>query len=255
MNQSHLVAHRGIPARFPDNSLAGVLAALQKGVRFVEFDLQLTADGVPVLFHDAHLKKATGRAARVADITWPELQKIFFRPQKKGAEERLYGITSLAEAVTEFKHYPHAIFFPEIKIAATRQRGVRPTTALILDLLDPIRSQCIPISFSIGVLKTIRTLWNAHPIGWIVDTWRIGNQRRAEALQPEYLFANQANFPIDFNLTVANWQWAFYEISDVELAKQWIARGAALIESNDVEKLAKQMAWDEKYPPPFSFNS
>lgn len=48
----HLVAHRGCAARYPENTLAAVAAALQEGACCVEVDVQLSADRVPVLMHD-----------------------------------------------------------------------------------------------------------------------------------------------------------------------------------------------------------
>ena len=36
----HLVAHRGYPARLPENTLPSIKAALQAGARYVEVDVQ-----------------------------------------------------------------------------------------------------------------------------------------------------------------------------------------------------------------------
>ena len=47
-----LVAHRGDSLSHPENTEASVLAALSAGADWVEIDVQVTADGVPVLLHD-----------------------------------------------------------------------------------------------------------------------------------------------------------------------------------------------------------
>ena len=58
----HLIAHRGNAAEFPENTLPAFESALELGVRNIEFDVQLTSDKVPVVIHDADLKRvATGR--------------------------------------------------------------------------------------------------------------------------------------------------------------------------------------------------
>ncbi|MFF4589949.1 glycerophosphodiester phosphodiesterase [Streptomyces sp. NPDC001388] len=51
------VAHRGDPYRFRENTLDSLRSALALGADAVEFDVRLTRDGVPVLLHDATLKR------------------------------------------------------------------------------------------------------------------------------------------------------------------------------------------------------
>ncbi|MFH0172973.1 glycerophosphodiester phosphodiesterase [Streptomyces cacaoi] len=51
------VAHRGDPYRFRENTVDSLRSALDQGADAVEFDVRLTRDGVPVLLHDATLKR------------------------------------------------------------------------------------------------------------------------------------------------------------------------------------------------------
>jgi glycerophosphoryl diester phosphodiesterase len=51
-----VIAHRGLRGAFPDNAVAGFLAAAAAGADVAETDLQLSADGVPVLAHDPRLE-------------------------------------------------------------------------------------------------------------------------------------------------------------------------------------------------------
>ena len=46
------IAHRGFTRNFPDNTLESFKAALELGVDGVEFDVQETADGAFIIFHD-----------------------------------------------------------------------------------------------------------------------------------------------------------------------------------------------------------
>ena len=55
-----VVAHRGAPDRALENSLASFAAAVAYGADMIEFDVRLSSDGVPVVFHDGR----TGRTAR-----------------------------------------------------------------------------------------------------------------------------------------------------------------------------------------------
>jgi glycerophosphoryl diester phosphodiesterase len=79
MHLRSLVAHRGIPALFPGNSLEGLHAVLEIGVLYLEFDIQISRDGIPVLFHDANLRRETGVDGRVENFTWMQLKEITFR--------------------------------------------------------------------------------------------------------------------------------------------------------------------------------
>jgi glycerophosphoryl diester phosphodiesterase len=51
------VAHRGDPYRARENTLPSLRSALERGADAVEIDVRLTRDGVPVLLHDATLKR------------------------------------------------------------------------------------------------------------------------------------------------------------------------------------------------------
>lgn len=61
-----IVGHRGAAAAAPENTLAGIRAAAAQGATWVEFDVMLTGDGVPVLHHDDTLRRTTGRDAAMA---------------------------------------------------------------------------------------------------------------------------------------------------------------------------------------------
>ena len=47
-----IIGHRGARGLFPENTLEGFGAALARGVRRFEIDIGVTADDVPVLYHD-----------------------------------------------------------------------------------------------------------------------------------------------------------------------------------------------------------
>lgn len=71
-----VIGHRGAAAVAPENTLEGIIAARRLGVGWVEFDVKLTADGVPVLFHDETLERTTDGAGRLAGTAFRELRAL-----------------------------------------------------------------------------------------------------------------------------------------------------------------------------------
>jgi len=72
-----IVAHRGWSGKAPENTMAAFeLAASDPRIGWIELDVQLSKDGVPVVIHDFTLKRTTGAAGRVKDYTFAELEKL-----------------------------------------------------------------------------------------------------------------------------------------------------------------------------------
>lgn len=71
-----LIAHRGASKEAPENTLAAMQIALDLGVDYIEFDVQLSKDGIPVVIHDAVLGRTTPKVAnkRVVDLDLETLQ-------------------------------------------------------------------------------------------------------------------------------------------------------------------------------------
>ena len=68
-----IIAHRGGGALAPENTLAGLRIAARMDCRGVEFDVALTADGVPILMHDETLERTTNGTGFVAAKTAAEV--------------------------------------------------------------------------------------------------------------------------------------------------------------------------------------
>jgi glycerophosphoryl diester phosphodiesterase len=68
-------AHRGGASDVPENTMPAFQYAVDLGYRYLETDVQVTADGVLVAFHDNDLQRTTGRAAKISDLPWSEVGK------------------------------------------------------------------------------------------------------------------------------------------------------------------------------------
>ena len=69
-------AHRGASVEFPENTLAAFGRALELGVEGIELDVHLSADGVPMVIHDATVDRTTNGSGAVMEMTHAELQAL-----------------------------------------------------------------------------------------------------------------------------------------------------------------------------------
>lgn len=78
MRTVSVVGHRGDPYRARENTLPSLRSAIERGADSVEVDVRLTRDGVPVLLHDASLKRLWGLDRLLARLTHAELRELTF---------------------------------------------------------------------------------------------------------------------------------------------------------------------------------
>jgi glycerophosphoryl diester phosphodiesterase len=67
-------AHRGGASDAPENTMPAFEYAIGLGYRYVETDVQVTADGVLVAFHDNDLTRTCGRRGKISDMPWSDVQ-------------------------------------------------------------------------------------------------------------------------------------------------------------------------------------
>jgi glycerophosphoryl diester phosphodiesterase len=77
MKKPHVlvIGHAGAAGEAPANTLAGVRSCLDAAAEAMEIDVQLCADGVPVLMHDDTVDRTTNLSGRVRDLTLAQLQR------------------------------------------------------------------------------------------------------------------------------------------------------------------------------------
>lgn len=224
-----LIAHRGEPLRFPENSLEGYRAALEAGARGVETDIQLSADGVPVLCHDAGLRRVTGRDIDVLTTAFARLRDVPAAcPGSFG--ERFAGvrIATLEGFVALLRQWPGVRAFIEIKPQSFAAFGARAVDA-VLAAIGPIAGRSVIISFEAEVAALARARAGL-PVGWVLPRWSEACRAQAERLQPDFLFVNRKRLPgAPSPLWPGAWQWAVYTVNAPEQVPELLARGVELV--------------------------
>ncbi len=71
-----IIGHRGCAGYAPENTLEAIHTAADMGIEWVELDVKLTKDGVPIIFHDDKLDRTTNGTGAVAEATYAEIQEL-----------------------------------------------------------------------------------------------------------------------------------------------------------------------------------
>lgn len=71
-----LIGHRGACGYAPENTIESVRTAHQLGAKWVELDVKLTKDGVPIIFHDDDLDRTTNGAGPVMLHTLEDIRQL-----------------------------------------------------------------------------------------------------------------------------------------------------------------------------------
>jgi len=234
---SLLVAHRGDPSRYPENSLPGFRSALESGARFVETDIQFTADRIAVLSHDVSLARVSGENLPIPETPYGRLQSAStHEPRRFGERYAGLRIASLDEFVLLLRDWPQAHAFIEIKEQSYARFGERMTRQIV-EQLEPIRQQCTLISYVNEVCETASAMGNLT-YGWILPAWTDEMRQTVSRLQPDYIFINAKRLlPAGQPLWPGNWRWVSYSHNRLDEIRRMERRGFDLIETNDIATL------------------
>lgn len=71
-----IIGHRGAAGYAPENTLEGIHTAADMGIDWVELDVKLTKDDVPIIFHDDMLDRTTNGAGPVAEKNYSEIREL-----------------------------------------------------------------------------------------------------------------------------------------------------------------------------------
>lgn len=227
-----LVAHRGNVADFPENTLPAFKSALDAGLGWVELDVQLSADRVPFVIHDATLERTTRATGDLRLIAAQELASVDAgEPARFGDRHLATPLPRLEDLAALLAQYPQAQAFVELKRASLQLHGRALCIESVVEALSPGAARCVFISFDERAVGMARERTGLR-IGWVLREYRRDQLKSLAALAPDFAFLNYLKLPDDrTRLPEGAWQWAVYEVEDRRRALIEHARGAALVES------------------------
>ena len=156
-----IIGHRGASAHAPENTLASFQMAIDAGADGVEFDVQLAKDGVPVVIHDATLKRTGGRNDGVAALTSKELGKIdagsWFNkkyPKQSNLDFVKQRVPTLAQLLLLLKRSDGLIYI-ELKATDANYRELAKAVCNVIGD-SPLLPRIIVKSFKLAAIPEIR---------------------------------------------------------------------------------------------------
>lgn len=144
-----IYGHRGAPAEYPENTLAGFRRAMEVGVEGIELDVHLSRDGVPVVLHDETVARTTNGSGAVADMTVAELQAL-----DAGEGERIPRLAEVLDLVGD-------AVLVDIEVKANA------AGAAVLDELKGRDTRWVISSFDWDVLRYVRSVDNDAEL-WVL---------------------------------------------------------------------------------------
>ncbi|MBI4521799.1 MAG: glycerophosphodiester phosphodiesterase, partial [Gemmatimonadetes bacterium] len=237
-----VIAHRGYSAIAPENTLAAFEEALAWSVDGLEFDVHVSADGVPVVIHDDTLERTTDGRGPVEGKSLAELKRLdagsWFSPEFR--EERIPTLEETLE--TALGRVPW--IYPEIK-------GVRADADLEV-ITSMIRERgfgraCVMISLTWDLLRGIRRVDPDLAIGYVVER----TARFEPALEDAHAQGN-AIIACDYHILLQEprlvdrarelgVELGVWTVDDVDAAQRLIALGVLRLTTNDVAPLLQHL--------------
>jgi glycerophosphoryl diester phosphodiesterase len=134
-----VVAHRGHSAQAPENTMAAFADARRAGADWIEADVRIAADGVPVVMHDPTVDRTTAGTGKVAGLTAGQIAELdagsWFGPHFAGEPVPTFArlLDDLADRggrlMLELKH-PHTRDDVELVLDMVRQSGIADRVAV-----------------------------------------------------------------------------------------------------------------------------
>jgi glycerophosphoryl diester phosphodiesterase len=236
-----IVAHRGDAEHFPENTLPALEAAWRRGIAHVEFDVQVSADGVPFVIHDASLERTTRCAGDVRLTMSGQLDGVDAgEPARFGCTHAGTALPRLSAVAGLMAGLPDAHAFVEVKRASLVHHGRAHCIERVLAAIAPVLDRCVVISFDADAVRLARTAAQVR-IGWVLDGDPAQLRSLLDLMNPEFVFCDHRRLPAGRAPPAGDWTWVAYEVTDATLALDLAGRGIAMVESMAPLRLSAEL--------------
>jgi glycerophosphoryl diester phosphodiesterase len=160
-----IMAHRGSSKSAPENTMAAVRKAIEDGTDWVEIDVQETADGKVVVFHDSDFMKLSGVNLKIWDATMADLKDIDvgsrFSPEFK--QERVPTLAQVLQECKgkigvniELKYYGHDQKLEQRVVDIVQTNGMTDSVIFMSLKLDAVKKiKSLRPTWKVGLLMSV----------------------------------------------------------------------------------------------------
>ena len=246
MSPSPVVAHRGLAADYPENTLAAFRAALEVGASYLEVDIQLSCDGVAFIHHDWDTLRTCGVSGIVGEQTAAHLANLTAGLTSRfGDEFKTEPLPSLTDLCALLTEWPDVTVFLEIKPQSVERFGPDAVLDAVLPHAEPLGARAVLLSFSTEVLSAARER-SPLPRGVACERHADLQSPSVEAIDPRHVFCDVNHLPSTGPLGIEGRTLTVWEVVDPDLAQALLARGVDLIESFSCDILIPALASKEE---------
>jgi len=241
-----VVAHRGLAARYPENTLAAVRAALEAGARYLEVDIQVSLDGIAFVHHDWDTQRTCGVSGIIGDQSSEALSLLnpsfSARFEDEFADEPL---PTLAELCALLAGWPGVTVFLEIKPQSVERFGADAVLDAVLPHAEPLAEGAVLLSFSQEVLLAAR---DRSPLarGIACEQHAELEGPAVDDIDPRHVFCDVNLLPSEGSLAIPGRTLTVWEVVDPQRARALLERGVDLIESFSCDTLISALASTEE---------
>ena len=162
-----VVGHRGASADHPENTLESFEGAIAAGADLVELDVRLSADGVPVIMHDAEVSQTTDGSGFIHELTLQDLKRLDASAGRGGTRTEIPTLSEALELLSgragvdvEIKNMPGEPAFD-----SPREEIARCVVALLHDVA--FDGDVLVSSFNWLSIERVRELEPSIPTGFL----------------------------------------------------------------------------------------
>ena len=148
-------AHRGASAYAPENTMLSFYLGVYMQANGIETDVQMTKDGVLVLFHDDTLRRVTGQPGCVPDYTFAQLRQ--FSVNTTGSEDKIVSLEAFLE---------HFSFRPLRFAIELKQPYIEKQVINLLNRFE-MREKTVITSFDFENLARTRAYNPGYELGYL----------------------------------------------------------------------------------------
>jgi glycerophosphoryl diester phosphodiesterase len=202
------IAHRGARREAPDNTVPALKKALAYPIDGIEFDVQMSADGRPLLYHDRTIWRLNRRRKRISELAFSELETLdwggWFRPAFSGEPP-----LTLEGALAVLQPCPRLLIELKSNPRDRRSGHVRRLTEVVVSILHrkryrPIQERIYILSFDPDVLAQAHDL--APEYRYVLNI-SDGDPSCLKAL-PDILIRNL--WAVDIHIGKLTAEWAYW---------------------------------------------